>query len=499
MTNTLRVLGRLRLSVASDESTSIERQREMITSWADARKHKVVGWAEDTDVSGSVDPFDTPQLGNWLKNRPEEFDVIACWKLDRISRSAIRLNGLIGWCLEHDKTIASCSDESIDIGTPVGRLIANVIGFLAEGELEAMRERQRSSRRKLREAARWAGGKPPYGYRIVARGHGKNLEIDPHAYPVIRRIVDEVMQGRPVAQICNDLNRDGVVSPADHHRVCDSGEDEDTGSPWRTWPMKHMLTSPTLVGHVHLAGVTARDGRGDPVLMCDQPLVTADERELILHELSRAEQLPRERKESAALIGMVSCWFCETPLTSTRQGKVLAGGERRRYNYYRCPLNCSPLIPMESADEEVIKLIEDAFGGEELTKRVWVPGNSNETALKAAVAAFEELTALAGTLTSKTAKDRLQAQLEALDSQIADLESKPIREGRYEDRPTGQTYLGAWEEATTQEARRDLMKRIGVDVRLGVHEGKLLRAPITLGSNLPPLTQKSPPPEGEGL
>lgn len=451
----------------------------MITAWAEANGHQVVGWAEDTDVSGSVDPFDTPQLGNWLTRRPEEFDTIACWKLDRISRSATRLNRLIGWCLDHDKTIASCT-EGIDIGTPVGRLIANVIAFLAEGELEAMRERQRSSRRKLREAARWAGGKPPYGYRIVDSGHGKTLEIDPHAYPVIRRIVDEITHGNPLADICNGLNHDGVVSPADHHRVCEAGEDADTGSPWRTWPMKHMLSSPTLVGHVHLSGVTVRDGKGEPVRMCDHPLVTPDERELILHELARAEQAPRDREDPAALIGMISCWFCETPLTSTRQSKKLAGGAERRYSYYRCPKNCTPLIPMESADEHVEKLILDSFGDEQLTRRVWAPGDSNETALKAAVAAYDELTALAGTLTSRTLKDRLQGQLAALDSQIIDLEAKPIREGRYENHPTGQTYREAW----SLGSHRELMKSIGVDVRMGIAEGQLLSHPVSLGEDI---------------
>jgi len=121
----------------------------------DISGHAVVGWATDVDVSGSVDPFDTPQLGDWLNNRAPEFDVIACWKLDRLRRKAIRLNHLFGWCLEHDKSVVSCS-ESIDLSTPVGRLIANVIGFLAEGELEAIRERTRSSKAKLRELGRWS-------------------------------------------------------------------------------------------------------------------------------------------------------------------------------------------------------------------------------------------------------------------------------------------------------------------------------------------------------
>ena len=67
----------------------------------------MVGWAEDSDVSGSVDPFDTPQLGDWLNNRANEFDMIAAWKLDRISRNSIKLEKLFGWCLDHDKTVVS--------------------------------------------------------------------------------------------------------------------------------------------------------------------------------------------------------------------------------------------------------------------------------------------------------------------------------------------------------------------------------------------------------
>jgi site-specific DNA recombinase len=156
----MRVLGRLRLSRSTDESTSIERQREMIQQWSDLHGHEVIGWADDTDVSGSIDPFKTPRLGDWLNNRAPEFDIIACWKLDRLSRNTIKLNSLFAWCLEQDKTVVSCS-EAIDLSTPVGRLIANVIGFLAEGDLENIRERQRSSKAKLRDLGRWSGGKFP--------------------------------------------------------------------------------------------------------------------------------------------------------------------------------------------------------------------------------------------------------------------------------------------------------------------------------------------------
>ena len=110
----MRVLGRLRLSRSTEESTSIERQREVIAQWANANGHTVVGWAQDIDVSGSVDPFDTPALGPWLNDRAPEFDIVACWKLDRLGRNAIQLSKLFVWDQAHDKIIVSCS-ESIDL------------------------------------------------------------------------------------------------------------------------------------------------------------------------------------------------------------------------------------------------------------------------------------------------------------------------------------------------------------------------------------------------
>jgi len=135
----MRVLGRVRLSRLTEESTSAARQREIIEQWAKANDHEIVGWAEDVDVSGSVDPFDTPQLGGWLR-RPDEWDILCAWKLDRVGRRAIPLNKLFGWTLENRKVLV-CVSDNIDLSTWVGRLVANVIAGVAEGELEAIRER----------------------------------------------------------------------------------------------------------------------------------------------------------------------------------------------------------------------------------------------------------------------------------------------------------------------------------------------------------------------
>ena len=102
------------------------------------------------------------------------------------------------------------------------------------------------------------------------------------------------------------------------------------------------------------------------------------------------------------------------------------------YRYYQCQSRKHTAV---SADD-LEKLVEDefleAYGDEPVRERVWVPGDSHESDLREAITAFDELSAAAGRMTSVTARQPLQRQLEALDAKIADLESAPLREARYE-------------------------------------------------------------------
>jgi DNA invertase Pin-like site-specific DNA recombinase len=466
----LRVLGRVRLSVSSDDSTSVERQCELITAWADTAGHQLVGWAEDVDVSGSTDPFETPALGPWLGHRAGEWDVLVTWKLDRLSRNSIQLNRLFGWCLDHGKTVVSCS-ESIDLGTPVGRLIANVIGFLAEGELEAIRERVKASKAKLRESARWGGGKPPYGYRPVPRtGGGYSLETDPVAAAVVRRIVDDVLSGVPLTRVAANLTAEGVDTPQGYY-ARQNGSEPRQGASWQATPLRNMLRSPALRGRAHFKGETVRGDDGQPVQLAD-PLVTDDEWSLLQAHLDRVQESRKgaARPEASPLAGVVFCGVegCNEPLhhdKNTARGTV--------YRYYRCRLGAHTRVPAETLETLAGEAFLYELGTTEVRERVWVPGDSHETELRECVAAMDELVAAAGRMTSATAKQRLQRQLDALDARIAELEQAPKREARWEYRGTGQTYGAVWE-AADADARRELLSRSGITVAAAISgiEGK---------------------------
>lgn len=467
----MRVLGRLRLSRSTEESTSIERQREIIQQWSDANGHEVIGWAEDVDVSGAVDPFDTPGLGVWLGHRAPAWDVLCAWKLDRLGRNAIQLNKLFGWCADHGKTVVSCS-ESIDLGSWAGRMLASVIAGLAEGELEAIRERQRSSRSKLRESGRWAGGKPPYGYKAVKRddARGWSLEVDPLSSTVVRRIVEDVLEGKSLTRIARELTYEGYLTPADYYATAKAGRptlkatDGDVDMlRWSTTPIRNMLRSKALRGFVHHKGETVRDDDGMPLQLAE-PLVTLDEWELIQATLDRVQESRRgiRRAEASPLAGVVVCLECELPLhhdRTTSRGHV--------YRYYRCKNQDTAMIPAETLETLAEETFLDEVGDLEIRERVWVPGDSREADLREAVTALDELTQAAGRARSATAKQRLGKQLDRLDARIAELESAPAREARWEYRPTGGTYRSAWE-VSDADQRRELLIRSGITIAASI-------------------------------
>jgi DNA invertase Pin-like site-specific DNA recombinase len=81
--------------------------------------------------------------------RQRKFDVIAVWKLDRFGRS---LRHLVNAIAEFDAIgVAFISlRDNLDLGTPAGRLMFQIIGAMAEFERALIQERVRAGLRHAR-------------------------------------------------------------------------------------------------------------------------------------------------------------------------------------------------------------------------------------------------------------------------------------------------------------------------------------------------------------
>lgn len=454
-----RVLGRVRLSRSHDESTSVERQREIITQWAELNEHEIIGWAEDVDVSGSVDPWETPGLGPWLtEERAGDYDIICAWKLDRLSRRAVAMHRLFGFVEEHDKTLV-CVADNIDLSTWVGRLIASVIAGVAEGELEAIRERQRSSQGKLRAMGRFSGGVVPYGYVKVphSTGAGWALDVDPIAAEEINGIVREVLAGHSLNSIARALNDRGVLPPAEYCRQRDGKPLK--GQKWSQAKLSQLLSSQMLLGVPTHGRIAVRDEQGEPVPL--GPPVVDEPTWLRLQEALESRRRSGTRTVAVSPVnGVAVCYQCGANLHRNKTSRP-----EKIYYHYRCPNKCSRSIRAEIVENLLEELVLDELGDAEVHERVFVPGENNEIAIEAAIRAVDELTPLLGATTSDRVRQRLTEQIRALDFKIASLEKQESSPARYEYIPTGETYRSRWETSSPEQKRRTLLAA-GIKLRV---------------------------------
>ena len=438
----MKVLGRVRLSRSTTESTSIERQKELIEQWTVMHEGQIVGWAIDADCSGTVDPFKAPALAPWFEEgKRDEWTHMVTWRLDRISRRVITLNRVFEFLMEHDKTLISVS-ENLDLGNWVGRLVANVLGGVAEGEVEAVVERTKASRQKLVQLGRWPGGNVPFGLspKELPTG-GWQLQPDPQQVTVIRRIVSELIAGAAVEAVANRLNEDGIPSPK--------------GVKWTPQTLFKMTQAKYLLGHSTYGGETVRDAEGFPVLISEPVLDPAEWDQLqAAVQLRKSGPVSRTRNVSP-LLNVALCFECEQPLFHRVYRRNYG---KNIYRYYHCRDSHTGMVDAGMVEELLEEAFLEAVGDKKVLERVFRKAENHETELEDAKRALDDVSTLLGTMTSDTVRKRLTEQMRAIDFRISTLEKLPTSNAGWTYKETGETFTDAWNAADTEQRRQLLIK-----------------------------------------
>ncbi|MCY1145255.1 recombinase family protein [Actinoplanes sp. Pm04-4] len=476
-----RVLGVLRLSRDKDESTSIVRQREAIERWTEYEGHTIIGWAEDLDVSGGVSPFDRPSLGPWLTSaKAGEYDVIAAWKLDRLSRRLFHTFDLLKWAESHSKSVVPVEDKQFDLSTPIGRALMAILAAIAEGELEAIQQRQRGTFAKLMKVGRWRGGFVPYGYvsAKAEKGEGWRLEIDPEAAgyvkEIVRRIVVEKQSTNSVVRWLNDSK---VPTSIDIQAV--RAGREPRGTRWRPGNLLRMLRSHTLLGYAEITEkrklpdgreeeVTrlVRDDEGMPLERADALLTRGEWQELQDTLDANSNKRAGNRSGGSPLLRVA---YCEC-------GRPLYRNQGRNHFYYRCSSRSDGSVPCPRGNtksiraDELESAVEEFFlgwvGDLELTRREFVPGNNNASRLADIERALRELREdrAAGLYSGDRGSEEFRQMYRDLEAKRAKLEAEPSKPDEWVEVPTGETYRDRWNSLETAAQRAADLRAAGVKV-----------------------------------
>ena len=139
------------LNHGQDVNLQLRELREYIAR----RGWQIAGEYTDSGVSGSKEK--RPQLARLMQDaKRRKFDAVLCWKLDRIGRSLKHLVDLLAELEAFGVALVSLSD-SLDLSTPQGRLMFQIIAAMAEFERSLIQERVRAGLRNARAKGKRLG------------------------------------------------------------------------------------------------------------------------------------------------------------------------------------------------------------------------------------------------------------------------------------------------------------------------------------------------------
>ena len=144
----------LRVSSHGQDTKSQEPDLER---WAGAQSATVKYYSDKATGKNMVRP-------GWLKLeaaiRQGRVSAVVVWRVDRLGRTAKGLTALFEELRERKVNLVSLRD-GLDLSTPAGRLMANVLASVAQYETEVRGERVAAGQAKAKaEGKRWGGSKP---------------------------------------------------------------------------------------------------------------------------------------------------------------------------------------------------------------------------------------------------------------------------------------------------------------------------------------------------
>jgi DNA invertase Pin-like site-specific DNA recombinase len=178
----------------SSKSQHTRTQDADLKRWADGQ-HDVV-WYRDKFTGTTMD---RPAWSRLMADLTPG-DVVCCWRLDRLGRTAAGLAKLFADLQERRINLVSLRD-AIDLSTASGRLMAHVLASVAAYETEVRSERQMAGIRAAQAAGkRWGG-----------RTKGQRVKVTSEQADVVRRLRDE---GQSISAISRavSLSRPTVYS-----------------------------------------------------------------------------------------------------------------------------------------------------------------------------------------------------------------------------------------------------------------------------------------------
>ena len=319
---------------------SLDAQRQAVEAFVASQRGE--GWQalperyDDGGFSGANTA--RPAFQRLLKDiAAGRVDVIAVYKIDRLSRSLLDFMQLMKLFEQHGVTFVSVTQQ-FNTTTSAGRFTLNLLASFAEFERAMISERTRDKMSATRRKGMRCGGPVPFGYSVV----DKKLVIDEPEAARVREIFAYFLDRRSIMSTVEELNRRGWQTK--------------TGKPWDTSAVRRLLRSAVYSGQVEY--------QGELYPGAHQAIVEPETWSAACDALRDSIERHRSQSATPALLGgLLRCGVC-----GKRMRRTYVQKRGRRFQSYvcgtylergaaACPGSRVPLARIESFVVEKIRAI----------------------------------------------------------------------------------------------------------------------------------------------
>lgn len=141
-----------------------------------------------------------------------EFDTLVVVEWSRIFRDMEEQQIAQGQLIRAGVSVRTVGGMDVNLQTPEGVFMANMLGAQAQLESDLKRQRVRASVVRRLLAGEEVDHKPAFGWDIVRgpRGEGMGKKVNAHQAALVRHLHDVVLKGQPINSVVKYLNDEGI-------------------------------------------------------------------------------------------------------------------------------------------------------------------------------------------------------------------------------------------------------------------------------------------------
>lgn len=289
----------------------VDRQVKDARALAARRGWEIAGEYVDNDISASSGRT-RPSWERLLKDiESHKIDAVVAYSSSRMYRRVKDLGRLLDLTKQNGGVdIATVVSGDVNLNTADGRMMANILASIDQGEAERTSERvARKIQDKAQAGAAKSGGRRPYGYEWDLEKHTWAIVSEEAA--VIRKITKDLLGGRSLVSVVRGLNIDGVKTAAGN------------GAQWNARGVKRLVLNPTIAGiRVHERTGTITKGTWKGIITETQhELLTA-----LFNDPTRPRRGGGPTEKKRLLSGLLVCSKCGRKMYGDGRSGYKEGG-----------------------------------------------------------------------------------------------------------------------------------------------------------------------------